>query len=80
LFLEVALNPLFFGDLDSHSSTGDESCCILRLNPSEFTVSVIVEIMLADNLVGVYSFTGADVVIYNQSEVSATGPALKVYF
>jgi hypothetical protein len=30
--------------------------------------------------VGVYSVTGADVVIYNSSEISALGPALKVYF
>ncbi len=36
--------------------------------------------MLANSLVGVYSVTGADVVIYNGSEVSALGPALKVYF
>lgn len=43
-------------------------------------MSVIAEIMLANKLVGVYSVTGADVVIYNVSEISATGPSLKVYF
>jgi hypothetical protein len=46
--MEMDLNPLFFGDLDSRSSTGNESCCIFRLDPCEFTVSVIAEIMLAN--------------------------------
>lgn len=51
VFLEVNLDPLFFGEAKLKSN--DTNCCILRLDPDQFTVGVIAEIILANKLLAV---------------------------
>jgi hypothetical protein len=75
----VELDPLYFGSAIPMPNAS-ASCCILRLDPDQFTVSVIAEIIPADQLITVYSMYGVDVVFYNSTEVSSSIPAIKVYF
>lgn len=51
MFLEVDLDPLFFGD--AKVKANNTNCCILRLDPDQFTVGVIAEIILANKLLAV---------------------------
>lgn len=80
VFLAVKINPLYFGTVKAVNST---SCCILRLDPTEYTVSVIAEIILADRLLTVYSMYGVDIFLYNSTIVTGemtSNPSIKVYF
>lgn len=51
VFLEVNLDPLFFGE--AKVKANDTHCCILRLDPDQFTVGVIAEIIIANKLLAV---------------------------
>ena len=55
-----------------------KNCCVLRLDPCEFTVSVLKEIIYANNIVGVVSKNTIDVTLYTE-EVNGTD-FFKIYF
>lgn len=52
----------------------------MRLDPNDYTVSVIAEIILANNLLVVESIFGVDVVSYNQTDVKSSMTYIKVFF
>lgn len=39
IFMEVDIDPLYLGEIKIKANSSD--CCILRLDPSQFTVGVI---------------------------------------
>ncbi len=74
----MKLNPEYLGTIKTKAN--GTSCCILRLDPDQFTVSVIAEIIMGSKLIAVQSMYGVDVVFYNSTEVEAAVPMIKVYF
>jgi hypothetical protein len=63
VFLKVQVDPAYFGSIKA--KTNSTNCCILRLDPDQFTVGVITEIILANRLLAVESMFGVDIVFYN---------------
>jgi hypothetical protein len=77
LYIEADLDP-------GYASPGllpeGPLCCILRLDPSAYTVSVIAEIVEAQDIVFVETVMDLDVVYYNSSGIYEAEPFLKIYF
>ena len=57
-----------------------ESCCVLRLDPTAFTVSVIVEIVEAVDIVFLESLQGVDIAYYNKTALTESDSLLKIYY
>lgn len=60
--------------------TDVDNCCVLRLDPNADTVSVIAEIILANNVILVETVLDVDIVYYNETTVTPSSNFLKVYF
>lgn len=53
-------------------------CCVLRIDPCEYTVSVLQEIIKTDDVIGVVSRNTIDIALYSGQENGTT--FFKIYF
>jgi len=73
-------------DLDSaetfniNINLASKNCCVLRLDPFQYTVSVIKEVIFALDIEFVYKHKGLDIAYYSGSHVKETSTFLQVYF
>ena len=77
LFLEVDFNTSYMAPNISQEIA---SCCVLRIDPTAFTVSAISEVVEVKEVVFVETAQGVDIAYYNQTNIQETSSFLKIYF
>ena len=77
LFLEVDFNTSYMAPNISQEIA---SCCVLRIDPTAFTVSAISEIVEVKEVAFVETAQGVDIAYYNQTTLQETSSFLKIYF
>lgn len=57
-----------------------KNCCVLRLDPCVFTVSVIIEIVSAYSIIAVTNYRNIDIALFRASSAPDSQFIIKAYF